>query len=240
MTHYEILGVSKNASQEEIRNAYKKLIKQYHPDLYQGDKNFAERKTKEINEAYDTLSDATKKYDYDISITPTYEATNTTNYSYTPPKYSSEYNPYSSYNNYYKNRYSSKYNTNTRTQSNNNYYQKTDKREVIYDEFAKKLGANLAVVLFVFIIYLIIFIATIMQFRAYKSSHKSNQTTVTTNKNTSAPNNYTDETDEFDINDYISDSDLLKLYNENYRDVFSSFQEFKEAYSVYLQLYYDF
>ena len=233
MTHYEILGVSKNASQEEIRNAYKKLIKRYHPDLYQGDKKFAERKTQEINEAYDTLSDSTKKYDYDLSITP---QNTTTNYSYTPPKYSSEYNPYTSYNNYYKNRYSSKYNT-THQQPNNNYYQNTDKREIIYDELSKKLGANLAVVLFIFIIFLIIFIATIMQFKSYKSNHKSHESTVNTNTNTSKNNTYTDE---FDINDYISDSDLLRLYNENYRDVFDSFEEFKQAYSVYLQLYYNF
>lgn len=236
MTHYEILGVSKNASQEEIRNAYKKLIKRYHPDLYQGDKAFAERKTQEINEAYDTLSDSTKKYDYDLSITP---INRTTNYNYTPPKYSSEYNPYTSYNNYYKNRYSSSYNNNTSQQSNSNYYQKTDKREIIYDELSKKLGANLAVVLFIFIIYLIIFIATIMQFKSYKSNHKYNAPMVNTNTNSNTSTNNNSK-DKFDINNYISDSDLLRLYNENYIDVFDSFEEFKQAYSVYLQLYYDF
>lgn len=237
MTYYEILGVSKSASQEEIRTAYKQLIKKYHPDLYQGDKAFAERKTQEINEAYDILSDSTKKYDYDLSITPSYTTTNTTNYSYTPPKYSSEYNPYSSYNNYYRNRYSSKYNSNTRSQPNNNYYKKTDKREVIYDEFSKKLGANFAVILFVFIIYLIIFIATIIQFKSFQSSHKYNKPTVNINTNTSNHNN---STEEFDINDYFSDSDLLRIYNENYRDIFDTFEEFKKAYSVYLQTYYDF
>lgn len=76
-----------------------------------------------------------------------------------------------------------------------------------------------------------------MQFKSYKSNHKSHESTVNTNTNTSKNNTYTDE---FDINDYISDSDLLRLYNENYRDVFDSFEEFKQAYSVYLQLYYNF
>ena len=100
MTFYEILGVSKSASQEEIKTAYKNLIKKYHPDLYQGDKSFAEKKTKEINEAYDTLYDDNKRAEYDLEINPPSYSEN--NYSYTPPKYNSTYNPYSNYeNNYY-------------------------------------------------------------------------------------------------------------------------------------------
>ena len=59
---YEILGVSKNASSEEIKKAYRKLALKYHPDRNQGDKD-AEEKFKEINVAYETLSDDTKKAD---------------------------------------------------------------------------------------------------------------------------------------------------------------------------------
>ena len=51
MTHYEILGIRKTATSEEIKNAYKQLVKKYHPDVYPGDKTFAEKKTQEINEA---------------------------------------------------------------------------------------------------------------------------------------------------------------------------------------------
>ena len=61
---YEILGVSKGASQEEIRKAYLKLAHQYHPDKTGGDKA-AEEKLKEINEAYDTLKSPDKRKQYD-------------------------------------------------------------------------------------------------------------------------------------------------------------------------------
>lgn len=65
MNYYEILEVSKTASLDEIKSSYKKLVKKYHPDLYKGDKNFAEQKIKEINEAYDVLSNPEKKLAYD-------------------------------------------------------------------------------------------------------------------------------------------------------------------------------
>lgn len=88
MTHYEILGIRKTATTDEIKNAYKKLVKKYHPDVYVGDKTFAEKKIKEINEAYDVLSDPDRKKDYDDLINPQ------TTTSYTPPDYSGyTYNP---------------------------------------------------------------------------------------------------------------------------------------------------
>ncbi len=67
MNYYEILEVSVNASQEVIKNAYRALIKKYHPDSYTGNKQYAEEMIKKINEAYETLSDENKRllYDYD-------------------------------------------------------------------------------------------------------------------------------------------------------------------------------
>ena len=62
--YYEILGVSKNASDDEIKKAYRKLAIKYHPDKNPGDKE-AEAKFKEINEAHDVLSDKQKRARYD-------------------------------------------------------------------------------------------------------------------------------------------------------------------------------
>ncbi|MGE4443507.1 MAG: DnaJ domain-containing protein [Candidatus Altimarinota bacterium] len=61
---YDVLGVSKSASADEIKKVYRKLAMQYHPDRNKGNKE-AEAKFKEINEAYETLSDAQKRKSYD-------------------------------------------------------------------------------------------------------------------------------------------------------------------------------
>jgi len=62
--YYQILGVSRNASEKEIKQAYRRLARQYHPDLNPGDKS-AEAKFKEINAAYEVLSDPEKRKKYD-------------------------------------------------------------------------------------------------------------------------------------------------------------------------------
>ena len=62
--YYEVLGVSRGASEDEIKKAYKKMARKYHPDLNPGDKT-AEEKFKEVNDAYEVLSDADKKARYD-------------------------------------------------------------------------------------------------------------------------------------------------------------------------------
>ncbi|MBE6967111.1 MAG: molecular chaperone DnaJ [Ruminococcaceae bacterium] len=62
--YYEVLGVDKSASEDELKKAYRSLAKKYHPDLHPGDAE-AEARFKEVNEAYEVLSDADKRAKYD-------------------------------------------------------------------------------------------------------------------------------------------------------------------------------
>ena len=66
--YYDILGVAKNATDEELKKAYRSLAKKYHPDLHPGNKAM-EAKFKDINEAYGVLSDPKKRSDYDLTGT---------------------------------------------------------------------------------------------------------------------------------------------------------------------------
>lgn len=63
--YYEVLGVDKNATDEELKKAYRKMAKKYHPDANPDNKVESEKKFKEVNEAYETLSDAQKRKMYD-------------------------------------------------------------------------------------------------------------------------------------------------------------------------------
>lgn len=66
--YYEILEVNEKASDEVIEKAYKVLVKRYHPDLNASNKQYAERKIKEINEAYDILTDKFLRNQYDLEL----------------------------------------------------------------------------------------------------------------------------------------------------------------------------
>ena len=68
MNYYEILGVERNVSQKDLKKAYKKLARRWHPDLNKDNLKVAEEKMREINVAYDTLSDEVKRLDYDKKI----------------------------------------------------------------------------------------------------------------------------------------------------------------------------
>lgn len=81
--YYEILGVSANATEQEIRTSYIEKIKKYHPDTFDGDKSFAEKQTSLITEAYTTLKDETLRKRYDLR----------NNVSYTSPKQTSKPQP---------------------------------------------------------------------------------------------------------------------------------------------------
>ncbi len=63
--YYEVLGINRNASAEEVRKAYRALAKQYHPDMNTDNKEAAAEKFKEVSEAYSVLSDDQKRRQYD-------------------------------------------------------------------------------------------------------------------------------------------------------------------------------
>src|ERR1700754_668937 len=62
--YYDVLGLSKSASADDIKKAHRKLVRQYHPDVNKDNKQ-AEERFKEVQEAYDVLSDTTKRRNYD-------------------------------------------------------------------------------------------------------------------------------------------------------------------------------
>ena len=99
--YYQILGVQSNASNEEIRKAYLKKIKEFHPDKFQGNTHLAEKLTANLNIAYTTLKDELlrKEYDKKININ-TFSKNNTTkNYN----KSNSQQSTNSNFNNFTSN-----------------------------------------------------------------------------------------------------------------------------------------
>lgn len=98
MNYYDILNVDKNATKKEIKSSYKILVKKYHPDVYTGDKSFAEKKIKEINSAYDILSDDKLRKEYDASLSGGYEFDESAVYDEEPVRYTKK----ESYEDFYK------------------------------------------------------------------------------------------------------------------------------------------
>lgn len=218
MNYYDILEINQNASQKEIKNAYKKLIKKYHPDIYNGDKSFAEKKTQEINQAYDILSNPETKKDYDEQI------------NYTPAEYDNYTNQ--TYNNYY-NQYS--YTENMHDTVSDNIVKSINKLS-----FNKKI-ILISVIICLYIIFLIY---SFIQFNSLfnKSSNdfivNTTSTQPSTIYNDSEEDYYDDEYDDldesFDINDYISEETLQSLYQKYYTNEYDSYSEFREAISDYI------
>lgn len=109
MNYYEVLGISEIATNKEIRKAYKTLVKKYHPDVFNGEKSFAEEKIKQINEAYDTLIDTSLRQEYDKSLfVPDFNNTDFNDSS----DISSTYENSPKYEDLYKYDYYKKYTTN--------------------------------------------------------------------------------------------------------------------------------
>jgi curved DNA-binding protein CbpA len=68
MNHYEFLGISRDACDDEIKNAYKRMAKKYHPDVTEGSADYAHEKMQQVNEAYGVLSNNALREEYDYSL----------------------------------------------------------------------------------------------------------------------------------------------------------------------------
>ena len=256
MNHYEILGLKKNATQNEIRDAYKKLIKKYHPDLYQGDKTFAEKKTQSINVAYEILSDTEKRKKYDEEITPKisiYEYGSTNSYNSENYNYNRNYSnsknststsaysyenykknnasQYSHYDDFYQRRYSNYHRSKTPTSNYTNYSNKKSFFESIFKTSKQQIVA----IIIIFLIYFATLFSNINDFTSnYKDNSKYETSDYKVSNNTK---NHQLEFEDFDINDYYTDEELLEVYEKKYSYMFDSFEEFKEAFSRYVYVY---
>lgn len=230
MTHYEILGIRKTASTDEIKNAYKQLVKKYHPDVYPGDKTFAEKKTQEINEAYDVLSDPDKKRDYDELISPhtttTYTPPDYSNYTYGQSYYKKEYTSKRnaqaqgskySYENYkktynssgaydYNRRYTDYHRSKT---PNSNYDGNNPSSSSISKDSIIKLSktSKVFIIGFILILYVIFFISNIMELSNIMDSSKGNSKETETTTSSTQDKTTDTETSKDKENDYNYDYD---------------------------------
>lgn len=153
MNYYEILKVSKNASEQQIKDSYKMLIKKYHPDIYKGNKEFAEKTSAELNNAYSVLSDPKKRAEYDLSLLPSNDTLDNTSTSST----------YSSYQNYkyYQQTYEEQ------RQEKENWNQNFKKKLYKYvDDHTKNLSQStrIVIVLIVIFIALLFLLLSIMDY----------------------------------------------------------------------------
>ena len=259
MNYYQILGIKQTATQAEIKNAYKALVKKYHPDVYHGDKSFAEKKTKEINEAYKVLSVPETKAEYDEFLNPT------PTYNYTPPKYdnpetyttsystyekykNSNYTNYNnSYNDFYSKYYSSKnYSNSYNNNNNNNYYDK-------YNKVPNNISSSnkVKIVFLLILAYLFLMLMTFSQVSSLLSGTKSgaildvtenyspqvqNEIYENNKYNFQPENNY-----EYDFEKIITEEELYTIYLNAFTGTFRSFEDFKNFFEEnyhYIEEYY--
>lgn len=167
--YYEILEVDKNASDEIIKVAYKALVKKYHPDLKEGNAKInAEDKIKQINEAYDILSNPEKKYEYDQNLInediskEQYEIVLNENMNLKKELNIYRNNIYHNYrqnNRYTKENYDTTYNTNYNNDNNSqNTAYKEQNSNIKNNNFKENISERLKTLIAICITFLIIFI----------------------------------------------------------------------------------
>lgn len=111
MNYYDILGISNTATNSEIKKAYKTLVKKYHPDVFEGDKSVADSKIKQLNEAYEVLSNVDERAKYDESLLAVSNESTTSSNNYSNSQ-TTDYDVNKKYDDLYKYDYYKKYTTN--------------------------------------------------------------------------------------------------------------------------------
>ena len=208
MNYYDVLKVDKDASAQEIKASYKKLIKRYHPDLYPGNKTKAEAITRNLNEAYDVLSDPDKRALYDLSIDEPISETKT--YDYTPPKQQHYYYQSTTYN--------------THNNNKNTYQEKSaptwdDRlREKMYDSFDKKTQ-NLSqeskrnTVLILILIAFVALLITAGDLLSFKNSIAEKERIERERIEQEKLEEYLNTTQYNQYQNYLTEEELYKYYN---------------------------
>ena len=206
MNHYQTLGLKQNATNQEIKKAYKKLVKKYHPDVYKGDKKIAENKIQEINTAYEILSNPELRAEYNNEINP-------------PINNINQQVHYTSYNN--------------TTKKSNDFYDNI-KNKVVNSVDSMPFEKKFKVLLLILIIYIVFLIFSFYQlFSMFNTKDDvNNDYSNTTNENynnDTVQNKFNEEEflNEINIEEYISDDELYDLYTEFFYLKYSSFDEFK-------------
>jgi curved DNA-binding protein CbpA len=219
MTHYDTLGISKQATAQEIKTAYRTLAKKYHPDKTQGNQ-LLEEKFKQINHAYDILSDPNKKANYDFIIA-TYSNQQTTyppkQKTYTAPKTKTR-KPYD-YSHY-----------NQEPQEN---YNRKDYNKLEW--FALK-NSNLASCLFIIAIGIILIVAVFLTIE-FKNSNMSNRAYVIDSSNPTI-NEHIAQLN----NKIIADSQSYETYTQlgdAYAGKINKYNYYPNRASIYYELAYN-
>lgn len=159
--YYKILQVDKDASPEIIKVAYKLLVKKNHPDLKEGeDKKNAEEKIKEINEAYDVLSNSVKKSEYDQSIINENVSQEQYNFilneNMNLKKELNYFHNLYNRNNYYKQKNTNMYNENINQNTSNDEINNNSKFKSIFNNLNENIKTLIAIVITFLIIFFVI------------------------------------------------------------------------------------
>ena len=188
MDYYELLEISRNASQEVIKNAYRALAKKYHPDTCNYDSEFIEKKMSQINEAYEVLSDVEKRAIYDQELKDK-EAALKQEYTDSVTNDSK--------------------NNNLQTEVATSVHKNTDKKQTIKKEKIKKMVIIGAVAFFIIAILTFIIVSIVIEPSYFNGEEKEQEDIV---------ENVEEQEEKKSNNDFKVDKDNQEYNIKNYND----------------------